>query len=433
MTKKKPESLKILGVEIQDFKRIEVASIRPDGLVSEISGRNANGKSSILDAIESALGGKRRQPQEPIRRGAERAYVVVNLGDFLVERVWTAKTDRLVVRSKDGAIFPKGQAKLDDLIGAISFDPLEFLSMPAKRQREMLLGVIGVDLDEIEERRSAIYDERRAVGRDLRAAEQRLADAPEVDAPDEEVSIENLSRKLSEALSEGERIRSKKQQSESAYRAAENERERLAQALEDLRQQMADLEERVEWAGVQVDVTSRAYEEIRDVEPPSVAEIQEQLSEADEINRRVRQRKQRERLISELESVQEQHNNLDTSLAAIDAEKNTALEGAEMPIDGLAITEDGLTFEGIPLSQASMSQRVRVCTAISAALNPKLRIALVRSGNDLDDESLADFYSYCEEVGLQAWVERINGTRDDALVIEEGRIVGAEVAQESAA
>ena len=297
----------------------------------------------------------------------------------------------------------------------------------------MLLGVIGVDLDEIEERRSAIYDERRAVGRDLRAAEQRLADAPEVDAPDEEVSIENLSRKLSEALSEGERIRSKKQQSESAYRAAENERERLAQALEDLRQQMADLEERVEWAGVQVDVTSRAYEEIRDVEPPSVAEIQEQLSEADEINRRVRQRKQRERLISELESVQEQHNNLDTSLAAIDAEKNTALEGAEMPIDGLAITEDGLTFEGIPLSQASMSQRVRVCTAISAALNPKLRIALVRSGNDLDDESLADFYSYCEEVGLQAWVERINGTRDDALVIEEGRIVGAEVAQESAA
>lgn len=74
------------------------------------------------------------------------------------------------------------------------------------------------------------------------------------------------------------------------------------------------------------------------------------------------------------------------------------------------------------MSQAAMSRRIRVCTAIVSALNPELRIALVRRGNDLDDDVIKEFYAYCEEVDLQPWVERVKPSIEGAVVIEAGRV-----------
>jgi recombinational DNA repair ATPase RecF len=41
-------------------KRLRAVTIRPDGSLVQISGRNAQGKTSVLDAIEMALGGAPR-------------------------------------------------------------------------------------------------------------------------------------------------------------------------------------------------------------------------------------------------------------------------------------------------------------------------------------------------------------------------------------
>jgi hypothetical protein len=110
-------------------------------------------------------------------------------------------------------------------------------------------------------------------------------------------------------------------------------------------------------------------------------------------------------------------------IESIDQRKAGLLAEAQMPIEGLAVDVEGVTYQGVPLEQASQSQRIRVGVAISAALSPSLRLALVRQGNDLDDASLAVLREEAERLDLQVLLERWVRSEDGAVVvIEAGRV-----------
>ena len=93
--------LTVLGLFAQNVKRLRVVNILPaeTGLV-KVAGNNGAGKSSTLDAIVMALGGKDAQPDVPIRQGAARAKVVVDLGALRVTRTWTEKETYLTVERR---------------------------------------------------------------------------------------------------------------------------------------------------------------------------------------------------------------------------------------------------------------------------------------------------------------------------------------------
>lgn len=433
--------MRIISATVENFKRIEVVEITAAGDVVEISGGNEQGKSSVLDSIEAALGGKRHQPKEPIRRGEESARVVVDLGEIIVERVWTAKTDRLVVRSPEGAIYPKGQTKLDEFIDALAFDALTFMSRSAKEQREVLLRLIGVDLDSIETRKSEAFEARRLAGQQLRAAQARIEGMPEPDdGPTKLVDVSALNAELTEArrvATENDRARRAAERIASEAdlaeeRAADFEAEvvELREKIEALKRQLA--EDETEQAKVMAEAKDarakarKAEASAAKLKDPDLDAIQSRMAAADEINAAARERIRRAEERTIASDVVEKHGRnvaaAQSALDKIEAEKAAALADAKMPVEGLGITDDGVTYEGIPLEQASMSRRVRVCTAIGAALNPKLRIALVRHGNDLDDNAIRQFYAYCKEHDLQPWVERISPTQENAIVIEAGRV-----------
>ena len=50
--------MKIIKLETENVKRIKTACIEPDGSMVVIGGRNGQGKSSALDSIAYAIGGK---------------------------------------------------------------------------------------------------------------------------------------------------------------------------------------------------------------------------------------------------------------------------------------------------------------------------------------------------------------------------------------
>jgi hypothetical protein len=78
----------------------------------------------------------------------------------------------------------------------------------------------------------------------------------------------------------------------------------------------------------------------------------------------------------------------------------------------------------LPFAQASTSIRTRVSVAIGAALAPKLKVILIRNGNDLDDSNFALLAESAREHGLQLWVEKISGAKGQATVlIEDGTVI----------
>src|SRR5216684_2951230 len=106
------KSLKIVSLVAENFQRLRAVAIHPDGSpIVRLAGRNAQGKTSVLESIAATLGGERLCPAVPIRRGEDHAEVTVDLGDVIVTRRWTAGGgSALWVKSREGARFPSPQS-----------------------------------------------------------------------------------------------------------------------------------------------------------------------------------------------------------------------------------------------------------------------------------------------------------------------------------
>ena len=114
--------MKIISLEVEAFKRLKAVSITPTGNIVEVTGNNENGKSSVLDSIWAALGGKDAVPAKPIHTGAEEAVIRLDLGELKVTRRFKLKdgapfTTDLVVESAEGARVTGPQGILDALVG----------------------------------------------------------------------------------------------------------------------------------------------------------------------------------------------------------------------------------------------------------------------------------------------------------------------------
>lgn len=76
--------LKIIKLEANNVKRLKAVEITPVGHTVTISGKNDQGKTSILDSIEYALAGNRTICEKPVRLGEAKARIVCDLGDTVL-------------------------------------------------------------------------------------------------------------------------------------------------------------------------------------------------------------------------------------------------------------------------------------------------------------------------------------------------------------
>lgn len=419
--------MKIIKMSAENVLRLKAVEIAPDGSVVRIKGNNGQGKSSVLNAIQMALGGKDVQPPRPIRDGADSAQVVLDLGDFIVTRRWTSN-DRsyLEVKSREGAKYPSPQAMLDKLVGSLSFDPLEFVRMDAKRQAQTLRVLVGIDTSDLDAQRQAVFEQRTEVNRSLAQAKARLATLPEVEAPAEEVSLSALiehQQKLLAEKSANDKVRSESvmadRRAADAVRAVKNAESTVARIRAELEQAEKDLE----LARLQAEKVSVRAAELKQqadaLADPDLSAVAEQMRTAEETNRRVRARKAREAEAAQLRQLEERADTLTKSIAKIDADKGAQLAAAKFPVAGLSFDDNGVTFNGVPFSQASAAEQLRVSLAMGLAMNPKLRVMLVRDASLLDEKSMAIVEQMATEAGAQVWLEIVS-TSGAGVIIEDG-------------
>ena len=195
-----PTPLHILELRVENLKRLRAVHITPDGDLVVLSGQNGAGKSSVLDAIAMALGGRDQIPAEPIRRGADHAEVVVDLGEIILRRTFTASGGgQLVVSNRVGARFLSPQSMLDALVGRLSFDPLAFSREKPARQAEILRELVGLDLAPLDAKRAELYAERTAVNKRAASLRARFEAMPKHEAPAEPVDVGELAEQLKAA------------------------------------------------------------------------------------------------------------------------------------------------------------------------------------------------------------------------------------------
>lgn len=183
--------MRIIEMTAKNFKALKAIDIDASAAVITLAGDNGSGKTSVLQALASALGGKEYQPARPVHGDATRAEVgiVLDDGHKISLRVQPDGARTLEIRAPDGAQVPQPQRWLDGRIGALSFNPLAFMSEKPRQQAEMLRKAIGLDLTAIDNKIAAAEGSRLLIGRERDKLKGAAAILPRYqDVPAQEVS-----------------------------------------------------------------------------------------------------------------------------------------------------------------------------------------------------------------------------------------------------
>lgn len=413
----KEMSHKIISLTSENVKRLKAIRIEPNGNTVVIGGKNGNGKTSVLDSIAMALGGGDEICARPVRSGAKRAEINLDLGDINIRRTFNPDGGTgLVVTSKDGGKFPSPQAMLDKMTGKVSFDPLSFQRLNKKAQADALRKMVGLDVSAIDRRRLAAFDERTAVNRNVKALKARVDGTERVDAPDKEVVIADVLKALADADANNREIRRLESEAVDAAAGLAAQKENI----ERIKQTLEAAEKRVVTIENDLKVLDAA---IAGKKLINTAPMQAEIKTAEDTNRKVRAKLERKDLERQYDDARAKASDLDDAIQACDDEKAKAMAEAKFPIEGLSFDDDGVSFNGVPFEQCSGAEQLRISVAIGMALNPDIRVLLVRDGSLLDADSLRMVAEMADEKDCQVWIERVSETGEGCtVVIEDGEI-----------
>lgn len=421
------KTFRVVRLEAENVKRLRAVAFDPAKHAVIIGGANAQGKSSLLDSLFYALGGGRALPEMPIRAGEERATIRVDLGGLTVERVIKPGGATLVVRNAEGDALQSPQKILDRMVGALTFDPLDFVRADVKGQVKQLEGILGTNVAALDAERKRAFDQRTEVNREVGRLRAALGAEPVVPAEgrDTEALLAELrtfdaaTEMVKAADAEAGRTRWEADAMATRVRELEAEIAQLQAKLGEARAKADRLREVAEQKKLAV---AEAQERLRGRR--TVGDIQDEIRAANEVVRKRDAHAAWAASQAALAQAEAASGDLTAQLAAMDAarEAKVAAAVAEVGLVGLGLDERGVTWGGIPLAQCSSAEQLRVAVGLGFASNPQIRVVLLREGALLDDASLAAVVAMAEQADAQVWIEVVGDRGPGAVIIEDGAI-----------
>lgn len=402
---------RIIALHQEGFKRIKLVDITPPRHLVKITGKNEQGKSSLMDGIGATLdGGSRFLQAVPIQVGKNKSVLKLTIGnDDKVEMIVT-KTIRpkedgtfsttLVVENADGYRTPSPQKMLETYLGALTFDPGAFMRMKAEGQFDQIAGMVpGVDFSDIAKKNASDYARRTEVNRDAkraRSAAESVLVPDSIDAETQPVDEVALTTELAGAGKHNASIETRKERRGSVQKEIDGGPATLAaleQSINDLIKASQDratadvadaeatigrLEEEIAtWrakiiainksaegreaqyaanGSISIDAERKHIASLQDTlnnaeplpEPIDTEELTTRITEARNTNAAIRLRDQRAAHITEAEAHEADADRLTKAMEARDKAKEEAIAAAKLPVPGLSLGQDA-KGEGVVL------------------------------------------------------------------------------------
>ncbi|MGT2895935.1 hypothetical protein Javan173_0040 [Streptococcus phage Javan173] len=402
-------------LEIENVKRIKAVKVEPAAKgLTIIGGNNNQGKTSVLDAIAWALGGNKYKPSQAMREGSQvpPTLKITMSNGLVVER--KGKNASLKVIDPNGQ--KAGQQLLDSFVEELSINLPKFMESTPKEKADTLLQIIGLGdvLAELEIKEKELYNQRHAIGV---IADQKEKFAKEQvhypDAPKELISISELIAQQQSILAKnGENARKRQQLVviEQNHAFKQNEVDELKRKLSEAEKQLQQL----------TDDLTIAKMDTMDLHDESTREIEENIAQIDEVNRRVRANLDKEKAEDDAKAERVKYTELTTKIEAVRQEKRDLLTNADLPLEGLMVDDGKLLYLGQEWDNMSGSQQLTVATAIVRKLKPECGFVLIDKLEQMDKQTLEEFGAWLEREGLQAIATRVSTGEECAIIIEDG-------------
>jgi energy-coupling factor transporter ATP-binding protein EcfA2 len=483
----KAVSSRLTSLEVEDFKKIRFVKFDLKRGITELSGANGAGKSSVLDSIAVLLDGMIAlkddsiKTTEPIHNGAQRSRIRTRIGEMFVTRtIGKTKagtyTSEIRFEAVGGKPYPATQKQLNDLIGEHNLDPVDFIRLDAKGKFDALKAFVpGFDFDGAQRAYQADYLRRtevNRVARESRAAADLII-IPE-GTPAEPIDEAALVAQLQAAGEHNTSLENRRARREDAKRQIEEHRTAAAgrleaiegvrprrmqahQVLADSKQaEITELQARISALRQSIDADAEAADteiaadeatlrQSAETGTAAADALQARLSEAGELpeaidaaaltaqiaaaratNAAVTRAAERTRHLATAGRYESESEQLSEAMAAREVAKQAAIASANLPIDGIEFGDGEIRYRGAPFDQASTAQKLEVAIARIVALNPKLRLCWIRDASLLDDDSYARLNELALKYDIDVLIETVRPIGKDAVVLENGHVRGAE-------
>lgn len=417
-------SVKINKLEIENVKRVKAVKIEPNSNgLTIVGGNNNQGKTSVIDAIAWGLGGNKYKPSQAHREGSMTPpylHIVMNNG-LIVER--KGKNSDLKVIDPNGE--KAGQNLLNSFVEELAIDLPKFMESSNKEKANILLQIVGVgdQLYELEQKEQEVYNRRHAIGQIADQKKKFAAEQPYFpDAPKELISVTELVTKQQEILARnGENQRKRDQVNQISFQLKQSKSniQVINMRIEELQAQLQ--KEQVEFDRLKEDfeIAQKTAENLQD---ESTEELQRNIAEVDEINRRVRANLDKDKAEEDANEYRCQYDMLTNDITAIREEKVSLLANAKLPLQGLSVADGELIYNGQKWDNMSGSDQLKVSTAIVRKLKPDCGFILLDKLEQMDMVTLNEFGQWLEQEGLQAIATRVSTGDECEIIIEDGYV-----------
>lgn len=392
-------------LQIDNVLGLKIHMADLDSIV-KLVGPNRAGKSRIITCILAlfkydSLPMKKRQALLAEDGTITGETKDVEKGNWRITRTIKEGKPGLKVKRLDQKAPAGGKSTLDAFCGE-NFVDLAKLRDP-KKTEEAVLDMLGLTepLKELKEKRQEIFDARTGIGQDR----NRVGFDPEGEEPEEveEVNLSELLKEQKEAMAHNNYI-------ESVERDAKNDERQIQK----LRTELEEAEKRKQ----------KRIETLRQLESINTADLEDDISSAEQTNQKARDRHAWEEKKIEWHKHDELYKDRTSFIEGLDFRIQKKINEADWPIEGLSYhIKDGLTMDGHTF--ISDGEYRRLAYEIVRRLKGDMTFCTFENFSLLDPENKQEVLEDAKAAGYQIFVELVTGDPmgDDGFFIEEGEVI----------
>lgn len=407
-------AIKVLEVNIIDFKKIKDLNAQVNGANVFLRGPNGVGKSSFMDFINIALGKTSIVPPNTNIQG----QVIIDKDGR--EYKFDVKIDDKTGKPKVTVTLPEGtrdtsKSVIAGIVGVNSFDIDKFvnLSLTAsgrKEQVEEFKKFLDKETREFlakyESSVKVRYDERTYLNKDIVKLKGAIKLNPMVNHIHEldkftEIKTESILSELKEVQVHNEKVLKVKSNIEQRDLDIYKSEKEIVELKAKIEKYNTDINSKI-------DLNNQANLWLKTNEIKDVTVLEKTISDASYLNVKFNQATSLKKEIEQLEILE---NEVGEMTALIESERQTikdAIRDMDGPIKGLSFDEEQLLYNGIPVHPNSLSKSEikKLGIRLKIAENPYLPL-FIHEAECMDEISLKEIEDLATECELELFAEEV--------------------------
>jgi len=417
----------IIQLTLKNFRKIKAAFIKfENGKPVVIKGGNAEGKTSVMMSILNVF--KMIRVKDPVNINANKCETEIIIGNEVGQytiketrnkkgEVTTLKIDPMngskPIHSSQKASFLKG------LLSVLAKDPLLFYDKKDEEQFRMLKNMVKLDFTILDKAQKEREEARLEIGQKSKLLKEQLTDDIEAfkDVPDEPVDTDKVHTEIKKLENQkenrGNQLK-KINDNENKLVELQKEKEDLLLKINSIVKAMTSYEK-----------ANQAIEKelIEAVDETELKKLELVFKNSSSINVAVQQKKNHLILVESVEQTSKDYEQLNEEITAIRDQKKKMVETAKFPIKGLTICPEKniIKYNGLPLSEASKSQRMEVSMDIAIAGMKSdeegLNVLFIEDASLFDNKTLERISSKKpNDKNIQIFFEKVDNTVSDGSI-----------------